>query len=130
MKLPHVDIGPELVPLCAIVLASERVSMHCAGLQASLARGHEFARSFHAQRRQERLHVALFAALLAMGRSGGDSADRAVAAVAEYERRLLASLSRGALAESVVGLQIVLEGVGASLFNRFPAPPALAPIKR
>ena len=127
---PDLAVGPDLVPLCALVLAAERLSMRCAGMQAALARGLPFERLFLVQQRHERGHVALFRSVLVVSRTRGESMDKPLAALAAYEWRLVSALARGELADSLVGLQVVLEGIGTSLFRSFTASPALERMKR
>lgn len=127
---PNLAVGPELVPLCSLVLAAERLSMRCAGMQAALARGLPFERMFLAQQRHERGHVALFRSVLAFSRPGGETLVKPLAALATYERRLVSALARGDLAASLVGLQVVLEGIGTNLFSSLTVSPALERIKR
>lgn len=129
--LPDLAKMPEWIALCELLLQAEGVSMRCSARQASLAGDVRLARLLGAQSRHEAGHVALFQAVLrsapARYRAG---LRQPLAALLAYERRLDDALCRGDLSLSLIGLQVVLEGIGIELLRRFDGAPALRPLRR
>jgi hypothetical protein len=119
----------------ALVVAGERLAARVSAAQARLAPRADLARALAAQARQERHHVRLAEGLAQW--SGEDRAG-AQAALRELESlgALLAEdLGAGRFADSLCGLQGVLDPLGEAMLehlaqSRHPAARVLAPVAR
>jgi len=106
--------------LCRIMAAGEALAADCARMQAPLAPSRRAAAFLALQSRQERLHASVFraGAVMLSGVRSGDDADRLFDPV----RRCLAEdLAAGRFAESLVGLQVVVEALGAVVLGELDA---------
>lgn len=121
--------------LLAVLARGERLAHDCARRQAQAAGPARAARFFAAQAAQERVHAAAFDAALALV---SRSARRESPADAPFDRlrnRLERDLAHGELLASVVGLQVMFEGLGAVALERLnlarlPHGERFAPLRR
>ena len=103
-----------LAHLFQVLLAGEQLAQECAMRQTLLATERKSRLFLATQAQQEALHVRLFSrAANSLAPRGGVSDSPAVRALQRYRRRLLADLNDGNLGATLVGMQVVLEGVGA-----------------
>lgn len=108
------DKSTRMARLFQLLWHGERIAHDTAARQAQLCREIKAQRFFAMQSAQESLHATMFHAasrVLAPRTRAPQSA--AVAALGVYRCHLEHDLACGHLAGSVVGLQIVLEGLGA-----------------
>lgn len=112
------DLKGQLARLFQVLVAGERLAQECALRQALLAPERK-TRSFLAtQARQEGLHAWVFhCAASALVPRGSASDSPPLRAMHLYRERLFADLDSGNLAGSLVGMQVVLEGVGARVLK-------------
>lgn len=116
-RLAH---DPELVDLCVVMQHAETIAMQCSGKQAELAATQPLKRRLEAQHRHEAAHAALFHSFVAWAPQRCCAGHgRALAALELYHQRLDAALARGDLADSLVGMQVVLEGIATALLHCF-----------
>jgi 1,2-phenylacetyl-CoA epoxidase catalytic subunit len=116
------DLKGQLAHLFQVLVAGERLAQECAQRQALLAPERKTRSFLLTQAQQEGLHAWVFqraASALAPRGSVGDSP--ALRAMFHYRERLFADLDRGNLAGSLVGMQVVLEGVGARVLKEMDA---------
>lgn len=105
--------------LCTIMLRGEALALRCAERQERLAPDGPLRRQLAAQRRHEHLHVTSFQSVLALlPRYRGLEHDRALRLLDAYERKLDDALRRGDLVESLLGLQVILEGAAAAVLRQ------------
>jgi hypothetical protein len=102
--------------VCRIMAAGEALAADCARRQAPLAPSRRAAAFLALQSRQERMHASVFraGAVLLSGARSGDDDDRLFAPV---RRRLAEDLAAGRFAESLVGMQVVVEALGAVILG-------------
>ncbi len=97
----------------------ERIARDVAARQALICGETKAQRFFAMQSAQESLHAATFRAACAVLTPRTHTLQSpAVTALSEYRRHLEHDLASGHLAGSIVGLQIVLEGLGALTLSR------------
>lgn len=97
----------------------ERIACAIAMRQARVCREPKARRFFALQATQEALHATVFhAAATLLAPRGRSLRTPAIAALDDYRRRLDDDLAAGDLAGSVVGLQVVLEGLGDVVLKR------------
>lgn len=121
--------------IVALVVAGERLAARVSQAQAELAPRADLARALSAQARQERHHVRL-----AEGLAQWSGEDRAGAQAALRELESLGALleqdiGAGRFADSLCGLQGVLDPLGEAMLehlakSRHPAARVLAPVAR
>ena len=105
--------------LLATILEAERLAWECAARQAPLAAALHQGRFLRAQTRQEAVHAAVVrASLFAIEPGGRRIATPAEAALGAYRRRLDRDLCEANLLGSVIGMQIVFEGLGSFVIGR------------
>jgi hypothetical protein len=130
-SLPDLARTPELLALCGLLQHAEHLAMRCAAAQARLVRGERPERRLLAQQRHEAAHAALFDALLRRASPARrDGLQAPLSALQAYEARLERALGRGDLAASLIGFQVVLEGIGTGLFRAFDGSPGLTALRR
>lgn len=112
-----------LAPVLGAIVVAEEISHDISARQAPLA-PERLRRTLRAQAWQEAAHASIFGAALSCLPGRSACPPRVRAALANYATRLHADLDRGALAESMVGLHCVLEGVAAVALQ--PPPGELA----
>jgi 1,2-phenylacetyl-CoA epoxidase catalytic subunit len=106
--------------LIRIVAAGERLAAECACRQARLAPSRRATRFLALQGRQEHMHARVFGAaavLLAAARSD----DLAESLFEPFRRMLADDLAAGRFTESLVGMQVVLEALGAVILGELDA---------
>lgn len=130
------DKSTRIARLFHVLWHGERIAHDAAARQALICGEVKAKRFFSMQSSQEALHAALFhaasAVLMPRTRSLQSTA---VTALSAYRRHLEHDLACGHLAGSIIGLQIVLEGLGALTLSRMNLAlsrhgPRFAPFKR
>lgn len=110
-----------LARLFAWLGAGERLASDCAWRQAELTEDRRHRRFFRAQSRQESFHSLVFGGAISWVSASGSRTVGASRPLAAYASRLEDALARGDLAESLLGQQVILEGLGevilAALFR-------------
>lgn len=97
----------------------ERIACAIAMRQARVCRDPKARRFFALQASQEALHATVFrAAATLLAPRGRSLLTPAIAVLDDYRRRLDDDLAAGDVAGSVVGLQVVLEGLGNVVLKR------------
>lgn len=97
----------------------ERIACAIAMRQARVCREPKARRFFALQATQEALHATVFhAAATLLAPRGRSLRTPAIAALDDYRRRLDDDLAAGDLTGSVIGLQVVLEGLGDVVLKR------------
>ncbi len=130
------DKSTRMARVFHVLWHGERIAHDAAARQALICGDIKAKRFFSMQSAQESLHAALFHAATAVLTPRMRSLQTpAVAALNAYRRHLDHDLAAGHLAASIVGLQIVLEGLGALTLSRMnlalsPHGPRFAPFKR
>lgn len=100
--------------------AGEALAAQCAGAQAQLAPSRRAAGFLDLQSRQERTHARIFrAGALLLGSLRRD--DFAVSLFHPVRRRLAGDLAAGRFAASLVGMQVVVEALGAVILSELDA---------
>lgn len=120
MTIP-IDPGFDLriARLFKVLEHAERIACGIAMRQARLCREPRARRFFALQATQEALHATVFhAAATLLAPRGRSLHTPAIAALDDYRQRLDDDLAAGNLAGSVVGLQVVLEGLGDVVLRR------------
>lgn len=90
----------------------ERLAQDCARRQAELAADPKMRRFLLRQAQQENFHALVFEGAVAVLAPKEAVASPATDALQDYRKRLEADLDTGKLAESLLGMQVVLEGLG------------------
>ena len=112
------NLKGQLAHLFQVLVAGERLAQECALRQLHLAPERNTRSFLAAQARQEGLHAWVFhSAASALAPRGSSSDSPALCAMHRYRERLLVDLDSGNLAGSLVGMQVVLEGVGAMVLK-------------
>jgi hypothetical protein len=103
-----------------IMAAGEALAAECAAVQVALAPSQRAARFLALQSRQERMHARVFraAAVLMAGVSSDDDSAKLFEPV---RHRLAEDLGAGRFAESLVGMQVVVEALGAVTLGELDA---------
>jgi hypothetical protein len=104
---------PRIAQFFAGMLRAEEISRDVARRQALLAPDAAMRRFFMLQSRQEALHAGVFRAGLHLASRRNRCPDALASALGRFAARLHADLDAGSLAGSLIGLQGVLEGIGA-----------------
>lgn len=118
--LIRTDLKRQLAHALQVLLQGEQLAHECAQRQATLATAGNIRRFLALQARQERFHADVFRQIvLALDSRAalatGDSP--ACRAMVQWQRRLRADLDSCDLPSSMVGMQLVLEGVGAAILK-------------
>lgn len=130
------DKSTRIARLFHLLWQGECIARDAAARQALICGEIKAQRFFSMQSTQESLHAALFnAASSVLTPHTGALQTPAVTALRDYRRNLEHDLDCGHLGGSVVGLQIVLEGLGALTLSRMNLAlsrhgPRFAPFKR
>jgi hypothetical protein len=111
------SIHSDFARLCAVMLRGELLALRCSGRQAQIARG-GLRRQLTAQQRHERLHAMMFRSVLAALPSRRVRHERSIQLLDVYEQELDRALDRGDLPESLLGLQVILEGAAVSMLRQ------------
>ncbi|MBA2485442.1 MAG: hypothetical protein H0V35_04960 [Nitrospira sp.] len=111
----------ERVPIARLLTFlehGERMANACAHSQAALAPNSKTQRFLTAQSRQEAMHAVIFRGAIGWlaPRHVGDSPF--LPALEEYRRLLTEALERGEWLESILGEQVILEGLGEAILTR------------
>jgi hypothetical protein len=107
------DLKGQIARLFQVLIAGERLAQECAHRQAVMAPDRKMRHFLATQAKQEGFHAQVFqraASALAARAKTFDSP--ALSAIKHFRERLFADLDSGNLAGSVVGMQVVLEGMG------------------
>ncbi|MBI2311735.1 MAG: hypothetical protein HYU77_04435 [Betaproteobacteria bacterium] len=113
------DVNARAARVLRVVALGERLAEEGARLQATLARHPRMARFLRHQASQEQLHAFAFEAGIRYLAPKADPAELpGIKALNQFRERLLADLEQGRLAESLVGLQMVLEGIAMEVLSR------------
>ena len=116
------DLKGQLARVFQVLVAGEHLAQECALKQTALATERKTRSFFVTQAQQERQHARIFqSAASALAPRGNVSHSPALRALHRYGERLTADLECGNLAGSLVGMQVVLEGVGAMVLNAMDA---------
>lgn len=110
-------IGPStqiyIARLCHTLAYGERLAQNCARRQAELTAEPKMRRFLLQQAQQENFHALIFQGAVAVLAPKQPVASPASDALQDYGKRLEADLETGKLAESLLGMQVVLEGLGS-----------------
>ena len=113
------DKATRIARLFHLLWQGECIARDAAGVQARICRDPKVRRFFALQAGQEALHATVFhGAATLLARRGCSLRTPAIAVLDDYRRRLDDDLAAGDLAGSVVGLQVVLEGLGDVVLKR------------
>ena len=118
---------PRIAQFLAGMLRAEEISRDVARRQALLAPDAAMRRFLALQSRQEALHAGAFRAALHLTSRRNRCPDALASALDRFAARLHADLDAGLLEGSLIGLQGVLEGIGAVALG---APRTEAPIPK
>lgn len=104
--------------LLAFLEYGEQMANACAQQQVALARDQKTQRFLTTQARQEAMHAMVFRGAIGWlaPRHLGDSPF--LPALEEYRRLLTQALDRGDWLESILGEQVILEGLGEAILTR------------
>ena len=111
----------QIARLFNFLLQGEQLAFDCATKQADLFQDPLSKRFLRAQAHQEALHVKILKAGIGILVPRGVGEPIAKSAMADYRRLLEAALDRGDASESLLGMQIILEGLGDITLNRISA---------
>jgi hypothetical protein len=110
----------QTLPLACLfdaLAAGERIARDCAAHQGAICVDPQLRRCFRTQSRQEAVHALVFDTTAALLARDTPPRGRLQDSLAQYRSRLQRDLHAGRLAESLIGLQVVLEGVGAAVLG-------------
>jgi hypothetical protein len=99
------------------MLRGELLALRCSARQAQMSSG-GLRRQLAAQHRHEQLHASMFRSVMAALPGRWLLQDRPIRLLDAYERKLDCALDRGDVPESLLGLQVVLEGAAAAMLRR------------
>ena len=116
------DLKGQLAHLFQVLVAGEQLAQECVLRQVLLAPERKTRNFLATQAQQEALHARVFSrAASALAPRGSVSDSPALCAMRHYRERLLADLDDENLGGSLVGMQVVLEGVGAMVLKEIDA---------
>lgn len=92
-------------------MQGEQLAHQCAQQQAQLFNDPVAARFFANQAKQERFHARVFKTGIGIVRPSGIKDDLGKKAFTDYSRELLGAVERGDKLESLIGMQIIMEGL-------------------
>ncbi len=133
---PHVHSrARDLARAASLLEAAERLALHAASRQATIAHAPRAARFLALQARQEASHARVFAAAATLLAPGAPVAHPAQPALTAYRARLDRDLDAGDLCSSVIGVQVTLEALGRAVLGELEGGlachlPVLAPLHR
>lgn len=104
--------------LCHVMYVGERIAHRCATGQAALVVDYGQRLFLKLQARQENKHAFAYSSIVALLAPRGTNIDTpATKVLSEYEQFLMSDIDRRDLAGSVIGMQDILEGIGARLLS-------------
>ncbi len=107
--------------LFSFLMQGERLAFDCASAQASLFPDVRVRRFLANQARQEKFHAQVFKAGIGILMPKGVQESSNSAALSRYRRLLGDALARGNTAETLLGMQVILEGLGEVTLQRLDA---------
>ncbi len=116
--LVHGDERLPLARLLKFMELGERLAQSCATSQALLARDASTRRFFRRQARHEALHAAVFQAASDRLASRHLGSPPCFGPLDLYRRAIEQAVFRGDLAETLMGQQVILEGLGEVILRR------------
>lgn len=125
-----------LARMVTVLTAGERLAARICAKQAGLAAAHgPLARAINAQARQERQHAVIAGSLSLYAGEDWRGAGAALLELNVLDRRISCDLDAGRLADSLYGMQGVLDQLGTALITRLAASPhpvarCFAPVAR
>ena len=120
-QLLTTDERKQIARLFNFLLQGEQLAFDCATRQAKIFPDQSSRRFLLSQARQEAFHAKIFKAGIGilMPRGIGDAMGKK--SMQDYRRLLESALDRGDAAESLLAMQIILEGLGDIALNRISA---------
>jgi hypothetical protein len=119
MKLPLAsEERRQIARLFNFLLQGEQLAFDCASKQSMIFDDRISRRFLKAQARQEALHAKIFKAGIGILTPRGIGEPLAKKQMNEYRRLLEANLEHGHRAESLLGMQIIFEGLGDITLTR------------
>jgi len=107
--------------LFSFLMQGERLAFDCAGAQAKIFSDSKLCRFFANQARQERFHAQVFKAGIGILLPKGVEKPAGSAAMHHYGRLMADALARNDTMETLLGMQVVLEGLGDVTLQRLNA---------
>ncbi len=111
----------QIARLFNFLLQGEQLAFDCATRQAQLFQQTAASRFLLSQARQEATHVRIFKAGIGILAPRGVGEPLGKVAMARYRSLLGSALDKGEQAESLLGMQIILEGLGDIALHRISA---------
>ncbi len=115
------DERQQISRLFAFLLEGEKLAFDCASKQAALFSDVASSKFLKNQARQEKFHYRVFKSGVGILTPRGVSNVPGLNEMQEYRRLLEEALDRGDRAESLLGMQIMLEGLGDVAVNHISA---------
>ncbi len=119
--LPASDERKQIARLFNFLLTGEQLAHDCARRQAVIFEDAPSRRFLQAQSRQEALHAKIFKAGIGILAPRGVGESLAQTEMSQYRSLLESALDRGDKLESILGMQILLEGLGDVALKRISA---------
>jgi hypothetical protein len=119
--LPASDERKQIARLFKFLLMGEQLAHDCARRQAIIFEDSQFCRFLQAQARQEALHAKIFKAGIGILAPRGVGEPIAQLEMSQYRSLLETALEHGDKLESLLGMQILLEGLGDVALSRISA---------
>jgi hypothetical protein len=119
--LVHPDERVPIARLLTFLEHGERLAHHCSKAQAALTADPGQHRFLQRQARQEAMHAMVFRGAIAWLAPRHIGHTPVLQALEDYRTRLFDALARKNLIETVLGEQLILEGLGEALLNRIEA---------
>ena len=120
MLLP-VDERRQIARLFNFLLMGEQIAQDCAARQSRLFKDPGAKRFLKAQARQEGLHAKIFKAGIGILSPRGIGEPIARKQMHQYQAMLDTALQRGDALESLLGMQVIFEGLGEVALTRISA---------
>ena len=118
---PGTDKRYQIARLFAFLLQGEQMAFNCARKQAGLFEDRAAKKFLNNQSRQEKFHRSVFKAGVGILAPRGVSEVPAKKQMIDYGRLVDEALQRGDTMESLLAMQIILEGLGDVLVKRIDA---------
>ena len=117
----HADERQHIARLFAFLLQGEQLALDCSRQQVDLFEDRAARQFLRNQSRQEKLHSRVFKAGIGILAPRGVSEVPGKQQMADYRRLVEEALGRGDATESLLAMQIILEGLGDVLVKRIDA---------
>jgi hypothetical protein len=106
------DDSFHIAHLFQFLIQGEQLALHCSKRQYAISHKAKDKAFFLKQSRQERFHASAFIFGKNIIRTKGVGATIGQSVMSDYKRLINEALNRGDIAESLLGMQVILEGLG------------------